>query len=188
LIPGTGYFKGRVSDAQRNAILNEQYMRMAMLRNKLDNTAPVVFGGDYNDGRKGRIKGLRASGHKGIDKIYSGLKGTGKATKLSNKITNSDHAAVFQTYKLPQLSTGGYTVNSGLANLHPRELVVDAQRTKVLHEGIDRLATGGNNEYNVKVVLNGADVSADEVARKVTTGLQRLEARKPRQRRFTSSG
>jgi TP901 family phage tail tape measure protein len=188
LIPGTGYFKGRVSDAQRNAILNEQYQRMAMLRNKLDNTAPVVFGGDYNDGRNGRIKGLRASGHKGIDKIYSGLKGTGKATKLSNKITNSDHAAVFQTYKLPQLSTGGYTVNSGLANLHPRELVVDAQRTKVLHEGIDRLATGGNNEYNVKVVLNGADVSADEVARKVTTGLQRLEARKPRQRRFTSSG
>jgi hypothetical protein len=178
LIPGTGYFKGRVSDAQRNAILNEQYQRMAMLRNKWDNTAPVVFGGDYNDGRNGRIKGLRASGHKGIDKIYSGLKGTGKATKLSNKITNSDHAAVFQSYRLPGLRTGGFTLSDGLAKLHKNETVLTAPLSEKLNIGIDKLADGAGNVYNLHMYGFDGRVSEDVLADKVISRIRRIEGRR----------
>jgi murein DD-endopeptidase MepM/ murein hydrolase activator NlpD len=178
LIPGTGYFKGRVSDAQRNAILNEQYQRMAMLRNKLDNTAPVVFGGDYNDARKGRIKGLNASGHKGIDKIYSGLKGTGKATKLSNKITNSDHAAVFQSYRLPGLRTGGFTLSDGLAKLHKNETVLTAPLSEKLNIGIDKLADGAGNVYNLHMYGFDGRVSEDVLADKVISRIRRIEGRR----------
>jgi hypothetical protein len=178
LIPGTGYFKGRVSDAKRRAILAEQYQRMGMLRKRLGKTAPVVFGGDYNDARGGKIPGLRSSGHKGIDKIYAGLGRAGKATKLDNKITNSDHAAVFQTYKLPGLSKGGFTLNDGIARLHKKETVLTAPLSEKLNIGIDKLATGVGNTYNLHMYGFDGRVNEDVLANAVMRRIKREEARR----------
>jgi len=179
LIPNEKYYRGRVSKGLRDKILAEQYMRMRMLKNRLDKSAPVVFGGDYNERNAKRFKGMNAFGP-GIDRIYSGLKKSGKGSTISTKALASDHGAVFQNYKLPGLKTGGYTMNEGMAMLHKKELVLDAPRTKVLHEGIENLASGGNAEYNLHMHINGGDHNADELVTKVITRLKRLESRKPR--------
>jgi hypothetical protein len=121
---------------------------------------------------------LRSSGHKGIDKIYAGLGRAGKATKLDNKITNSDHAAVFQTYKLPGLSKGGFTLNDGIARLHKKETVLTAPLSEKLNIGIDKLATGVGNTYNLHMYGFDGRVNEDVLANAVMRRIKREEARR----------
>jgi hypothetical protein len=63
---------------------------------------------------------------------------------------------------LPQLKTGGFTLNDGLAMLHKNETVLTEPLTDKLKIGIDNIASGANNQYNVTVDLRGA-VVRDEV-------------------------
>lgn len=80
------------------------------------------------------------------------------------------------------LKKGGYVMSGGLANLHDEELVVDAERTRKMRDAVDQLVTGGNSEYNIEVNIMEPGASADEIADKVITKLERRESRKPQRR------
>ena len=79
---------------------------------------------------------------------------------------------------IPQLSKGGYTLNTGLANLHPKETVLTAPLTQDLHQGLDRFAKGENEGYNINMDFRGAIINKDvDIERAVESALQKREKR-----------
>jgi TP901 family phage tail tape measure protein len=186
--------------SKNQRVMAEQYASLRRLWDRLDNTAPVIMGGDMNNPRPVgdlKIPGLKKAHQIGIDAILYG-----KGTRLINSTRvagqgfgkngggggpmASDHPFLWSTLQLTQpkgLNVGGYTVSDGLAQLHKNELVVDPARTKMLLEGVENFANGGNNTYNVNVDARGTDVSADDIANKVIYTLKREERRKPQSRR-----
>lgn len=167
---------------QRNAVQKEQAENIQALYNELRKTGkPVIFGGDINHIIAAMLKGDKHGAGNNTFQMF----GNFDSSKSSMDKTgwNSDHPAVYAKYQIPGLKVGGYTMSDGLAQLHENELVVDPARTKVLLEGIDNLASGGNANYNVHMHVHDATVNADELVNKTITALQRLEERKPQSRR-----
>lgn len=62
---------------------------------------------------------------------------------------------------MPQLKTGGYTLNDGYAQLHKRETVLTAPLSDKLRIGIDQLAKDGGVSYTIKADFNGAHFATD---------------------------
>ena len=53
------------------------------------------------------------------------------------------------------LKTGGFVMSDGLANLHEGESVMTKPLTEQLVKGVEVLASGGTNNYNVNMVFSG---------------------------------
>jgi hypothetical protein len=80
---------------------------------------------------------------------------------------------------IPQLSSGAYTLSTGLANLHPNETVLTAPLTEQLHQGIDRFAKGDNAGYTINMDFRGAVINKDvDIERAVDKAMQKKERRK----------
>jgi hypothetical protein len=80
---------------------------------------------------------------------------------------------------IPQLSSGAYTLSTGLANLHPKETVLTAPLTEQLHEGIGRFAKGESNGYTINMDFRGAVIDRDaDIEGKVEKALQKRERRR----------
>jgi len=62
---------------------------------------------------------------------------------------------------IPRLMDGGYTYNTGIAELHPRETVLSAPLSQDLKDGLNNLASGQNTGYNVTVDLRGSSIKED---------------------------
>lgn len=62
---------------------------------------------------------------------------------------------------MPQLRTGGYTLNDGYAKLHKKETVLTAPLSEKLKVGIDRLANDSGITYTIKADFNGAHFASD---------------------------
>ena len=62
---------------------------------------------------------------------------------------------------LPQLLNGGTTINTGLAKLHPKEMVLTKPLTEKLNQGIDRMASGGGDTYQFNI--NGSNLTVQEM-------------------------
>lgn len=94
------------------------------------------------------------------------------------------------------LKDGGHTLNEGLAMLHPQETVLTKPLSADLQSVVSLLgataramprsaaiASGGNSVYNLKVIVEGSNADADEIAEKVMTSIKKMERRKPQSRR-----
>ena len=62
---------------------------------------------------------------------------------------------------MPQLKTGGFTMNEGLANLHPNETVLTAPLTEQFKQGVQNFAESGNSHYTVTIDMTGAQINSD---------------------------
>ena len=89
---------------------------------------------------------------------------------------------------IPQLWKGGHTLNTGLANLHPKETVLTAPLSQDFKKGVDRFANGDGSGYPITIDLRGAMVSADVDLEKaveagVTKALNKKDSRLGRNRK-----
>lgn len=85
---------------------------------------------------------------------------------------------------IPQFREGGYTLSTGLAELHPKETVLSAPLTQDLHTGLDRFARGDTSEYNVTIDMRGAVIKSDvDVERAVDKALEKRESKLGRNRK-----
>ena len=84
---------------------------------------------------------------------------------------------------IPQLWKGGHTMNTGLANLHPKETVLTAPLSAQLKEGIGKLAAGDSIGYTVTVDLRGSTIQSDvDIEKAVNKALDKRESRLGRKR------
>lgn len=97
---------------------------------------------------------------------------------------HSDHKAAISEFQIPQLSKGAQNIkwDNTLANLHKGEAVLTEDLTSQFKQGVANFANGGGNVYNTNVVLNQADMSAEELAMKIEKIQRRKENRRPMQR------
>lgn len=83
-----------------------------------------------------------------------------------------------QTYNprsiLPQLRDGGYTWNTGLAELHPGETVLTSKLSDKLHIGIDKIAQGEGGYGKIVIDMRNSSFSKDiDVERAVERALEK---------------
>lgn len=113
----------------------------------------------------------------------SGQTGNATGPHTHFDVNGSYNAKEWMQGKGIGLRSGGLTLSDGLARLHANEAVIDPLRTRKLFEGIDNLASGEGDTYNVNVDASGTNVSADEIANKVIKKIERLQQSKPKKRR-----
>lgn len=91
------------------------------------------------------------------------------------------HAAIINNLlaQLPKLKNGGHTLSDGIAMLHDKETVLTAPLSEKLKEGVNNLADGTGNHYNVKVDARGTDLSEEQIVKLTIAGIEAIEARKP---------
>jgi murein DD-endopeptidase MepM/ murein hydrolase activator NlpD len=126
--------------------------------------------------RVGRVKG-------GTKIMESAATGNASGPHTHFEVNGSEMAQQWFREHGIGLKTGGFVQSPGMANLHDEELVVDKVRTKLLFDGIENLASGGQSQYNVNVNVLNPGASAEEIANRVTVKLKRAEDRKPTRRR-----
>lgn len=83
---------------------------------------------------------------------------------------------------IPSLRVGGVSLQDNmLANLHKNETVLTAPLSQKLNDGIDRLDSGGDRQYNITV--NAGNISdPNEIANLVVKKIKRMDAAKGPQR------
>lgn len=80
---------------------------------------------------------------------------------------------------MPQLKTGGFTLNEGYANLHPNETVLTAPLTEQFKQGVQNFAESGNSQYTVTISMDGAQINTDiDWERGVENALRKIERRR----------
>ena len=84
---------------------------------------------------------------------------------------------------IPGLSQGGFTLNTGLAELHPRETVLTAPLSRDLKEGITNLDSSSQNVYNIHVDARGSKMTPEEYKNMTKKALMEIERDKGVQRR-----
>ena len=90
-------------------------------------------------------------------------------------------------YIMPQLKTGGFTLNDGYARLHKAETVLTAPLSKQLNDGIDKLANGPVTSYTIKADFNGATFASDvDVERAFQNLMDKAERRNGSNRKIGS--
>jgi murein DD-endopeptidase MepM/ murein hydrolase activator NlpD len=94
-----------------------------------------------------------------------------------------------QTYNprtiMPQLQKGGYTLNEGLANLHPKETVLTKPLSSDLKEGLNKFSDngGGGDNYEVVVDVRGAYIASNVVIEDaVEKAIEKAQRKKGRPR------
>ena len=91
---------------------------------------------------------------------------------------------------IPGLAVGGRTINSGIAKLHPDEMVLTKPLTAKLESGIERIDSGNNVEYNITLDMRGSQVSNDfnfkEFKRNVRRATEELQRENGPSRRIKS--
>lgn len=98
------------------------------------------------------------------------------------------HWALTNGGKIPGLEIGGKTLNTGLARLHPDEMVLTKPLTAKLESGIERIDEGAHVEYNVEVNLNGPvsnDFNHREFKRNIQKVLREIEQEQGPRRRIS---
>jgi hypothetical protein len=139
----------------------------------------VVLAGDLNTnaakaGFNPHFKGMRdVSGKKGLDRMFISNSLAGGNARRIRKLS-SDHPALVNHIKIPGLSEGGFTLNEGIARLHKKETVLTAPLSEKLNIGIDRLASGGGNTYNIYMPeMENREAVARYVMRRIESETQR---------------
>ena len=88
---------------------------------------------------------------------------------------------------IPQFSEGGYTLSSGLAGLHPDELVLSKPLTQQLHVGLEKFANGDGADYNVTIDLRGStgitQKNINDIEKAVYTAIDKREGKLGRNRK-----
>lgn len=97
------------------------------------------------------------------------------------------HAGIISNLlaQLPKLQSGGHTLSDGIAMLHNKETVLTAPLSEKLKEGVNNLASGGGNTYDIKVDARGTDLNESQLVRLVISGIEAIDARKPQSRKGT---
>lgn len=76
---------------------------------------------------------------------------------------------------IPGLSDGGFTLNTGLARLHPEETVLTKPLSRELKEGIQNIDSSSQNVYNVTVDARGSTMTADEFKRATKQAIMEID-------------
>lgn len=85
---------------------------------------------------------------------------------------------------IPRLMEGGYTMNTGIAELHPKETVLTQPLSQDLKTGLNRLANGQDGGYNVTVDMRYSTFEKDiDVKKAVSEALQERDRKASRGRR-----
>lgn len=84
----------------------------------------------------------------------TGSSGNVTGAHLHMDINGDYNAQGWLGARVPGMATGGYTLNTGLAELHPKETVLTAPLSAQLERGIARLDKTGGSQYNDNSSIN----------------------------------
>jgi murein DD-endopeptidase MepM/ murein hydrolase activator NlpD len=182
-----------------DAIRNQQWENLNKLYNELSKSAPVFLGGDLNtDLRRGNIPigntesnwaGNMGGSNYTIKRSFFDHVLYGPMAQLMGQQVvgglSSDHNALLTQFNIPGLSKGAENIrwDNTMANLHKGEAVLTKDISEKFRRGVDNFASGGNNEYTIKVTVMNPQADPDEIAGAVMTAIERKEGRKPTRRR-----
>lgn len=76
---------------------------------------------------------------------------------------------------VPGLSEGGFTINTGLARLHPDEAVLTKPLTQDLKEGIKNIDSSSSNTYHFTIDARGSVMSANEFKKATKEAIMEIE-------------
>lgn len=76
---------------------------------------------------------------------------------------------------VPGLMDGGFTLNTGLAQLHPNEAVLTKPLTQELKDGIRNIDSSSQNVYNINVDARGSTMTEEEFTRATKKALLEIE-------------
>lgn len=76
---------------------------------------------------------------------------------------------------IPGLMDGGFTLNTGLAQLHPNEAVLTRPLTQELKDGIRNIDSSSQNVYNINVDARGSTMTEEEFTRATKKALLEIE-------------
>lgn len=168
------------------SLMNAQYAGIRKLVDDLKGDGiPVFLAGDFNtNSKRSNIPlnfGLEHMAGIGLDRIFASMANAGRMKRIAG---SSDHDAILSQLNIPGLAKGAQNIrwDNTLANLHKGEAVLTEDIASKFRKGVNEFASGGGNQYDVKVYVTEPDASADEIADKVITKLERRESRKPTRR------
>ena len=138
----------------------------------------------YGYGHQSSI-GVRAGMKVNTGQLIGRMGSTGKSTGPHLHFQTGRNGIWFNPRTvMPQLEKGGFTLNEGVANLHPNETVMTAPLTEKFKRGVDNFANNGGNEYNVHMHLEGATITKDvDIEGQVYKAIQKIEKKNGSTRR-----